>query len=154
MNPTQEDRDAKFSAFSKTLVKHVKCYCGHTEAEHGRPGCLYECCTGFRPDLDWLRKSKVAKESLGWAESCKKVVEECMLEIEALERQCELRRNRAKDAEIEAQVHKAKNGKLREVLESLIYVAGSYCRAGFGHSAKSCSVCAEIKRAKAVLGKG
>ena len=33
----------------------VFCDCGHTEAEHGKPGCLYECCTGFRPALDALR---------------------------------------------------------------------------------------------------
>ena len=33
----------------------VFCDCGNTEAEHGKPGCLYECCTGFRPALDALR---------------------------------------------------------------------------------------------------
>ena len=33
----------------------VVCECGHTEAEHGQPGCLYECCLGFRPALDALR---------------------------------------------------------------------------------------------------
>ena len=33
----------------------VVCECGHTKAEHGQPGCLYECCLGFRPALDALR---------------------------------------------------------------------------------------------------
>ena len=33
----------------------VVCECGHTEAEHGQPGCLYECCLGFRPAFDALR---------------------------------------------------------------------------------------------------
>ena len=40
----------------------VVCECGHTEAEHGKPGCLYECCLGFRPALDALRAAPAPRE--------------------------------------------------------------------------------------------
>ena len=40
----------------------VVCECGHTEAEHGQPGCLYECCLGFRPALDALRAAPAPRE--------------------------------------------------------------------------------------------
>ncbi len=40
----------------------VVCECGHTEAEHGKPGCLYESCLGFRPALEALRAAPAPRE--------------------------------------------------------------------------------------------